>query len=396
MNVKYYRIIRFVPQYLLVFLLAINIYIFWPFSEVSFEVPKVWFVNRIIEIIGILGLFLSFTLKKTKYDKKLLYLLIVFFLAAVVSSVSGNNFQKSIIGNYYRNDGLFTLTHFYILMFVFLLYFKKSWLKNIFKVIGYTNLIFNIWVIFNYLLSFFAKPIISSWDGAIGVNFGNPNLLSGYLLVTLPFSLYLYKNKKNNVFKIAFVLQVIAIFLTQSWAGILGSVLYISYIVLTKYRNLKVGLIITMVMLIITSFFIKNYKRTYENDMLIAESRGRIITKGLLAFKKRPMLGWGWANFDYAFESVDWPIKIYNDVYVDKAHSNLLEILVATGVVGFIFYLGLLYRVGRNLYSFKSVYSKYLLTALFLYILHSQTNITSISEELIFWILAGTSLKIAT
>ncbi len=393
MNVKYYRLI---PQYLLLFLLTTNIYIFWPFSEISFEIPKVWFINRVIEIIGIISLFFSFTLKRTKYDKKLVYLSIAFLLTTIISSISGMNFHKSVIGNYYRADGLFTLTHFYILLFFLLLYFKKNWLGNIFKVIAYTNLILNIWVITNYLLSFFTKPFITSWDGAIGINFGNPNFLSGYLLVTLPFTLHLYKNKKNRLFKIAFVFQIIAIFLTQSWAGILGSILYVSYIVLNKDRNLKAWLIATFIILIATISFIKNYQQTFENDRLVAESRERIFVKGLLAFKKRPIFGWGWANFDYAFESIDWPIKIHNDAYVDKAHSNILEMLVTTGLVGFIFYLGLLYKVGRNLYFFKSVYSKYLLATFFLYILHSQTNITSISEELIFWILAGISLKVTT
>jgi len=380
---------RRAPKYLLLFLLSTNIFVFWPLSKISYEIPKVWFVNRIIEVIGVASLIFIFSLKKAIYDKRLIFLSLAFLLVVIISSITGADFNKSLFGNLYRGDGILTLLHFYILMFFLLLYFEKSWLASIFKTIGYTNFFLDIWIIFNFCISLYANPIFANWGGAMGVNFGNPNFLSGYLLVTLPFAHHLYEKGKSNILKTAFVLQIIAIFLTQAWSGILGSILYTLFIILNKHKNYKVGLITILIFLTTAGLYVSSYKGLYDNGKLVAESRGRIIAKGLLAFKQKPILGWGWANFDYAFESIDWPIKLNNDVYVDKAHSTLLEILVATGVVGFVIYLALLYKVGANLYSVKSKYSSYLFAVFILYVLHSQTNITSISEELIFWTLAG-------
>ena len=96
------------------------------------------------------------------------------------------------------------------------------------------------------------------------------------------------------------------------------------------------------------------------------------------------MFGWGWSNFAAAFAAVDWPVPVQNDVYVDKAHSSLLEVLVSTGIVGFSFYLLILGLMTKRLSG------EYLLMFI-LWLVHSQTNIISISEELVFWILVGVS-----
>jgi len=124
------------------------------------------------------------------------------------------------------------------------------------------------------------------------------------------------------------------------------------------------------------------WDKTYKDFSLQAESRERIVVKGLLAFSKKPLLGWGWANFDHAFESVDWPMKLDSDVYVDKAHSNLLEILVTAGILGFIIYLLIIFRTLILLFDKKVFFLTFLL-----FLFHSQTNVISINEEMMFWLI---------
>jgi O-antigen ligase len=103
-------------------------------------------------------------------------------------------------------------------------------------------------------------------------------------------------------------------------------------------------------------------------------------------------LGLGWENFDYSFDSVVWPVRLDQDVYVDKAHSHFLEYLVTTGFVGFAIYTAILDRSLRNLFKTENLRVSFTF-ALVLFIVYSQTNIVSISEEVIFWVTMKISCK---
>jgi len=71
----------------------------------------------------------------------------------------------------------------------------------------------------------------------------------------------------------------------------------------------------------------------------------------------------------------------------------LLEILVTTGFFGLVSYLFILSRGFANLFKRRGDFSKILLLSLVLFVFHSQTNVISIAEELIFWFILGSSIK---
>lgn len=127
------------------------------------------------------------------------------------------------------------------------------------------------------------------------------------------------------------------------------------------------------------------------------QDRERIYRKVFIGALKRPVFGWGWANVDYAFESNDWPIKVYHDVYVDKAHSEILEVLVTTGIPGLLIYLSLLIIFVKELIvkykkSRDKLWNFTLISGVVLYLFHSQTNVISIMEEIVFWLILGIAL----
>src|SRR3989344_4240965 len=370
---------------------------YWPFASVPFEVPKVWLVNRWIELLGFLGIIIypSIT-KKEKVDLGLIILIILFMVNTLISSYLGADLYKSFWGNYYRQDGLFSLAHLILFFFVVVLFFRKKWMKYLNIAIGIGVFLLSLWTLYDgFLFYILDKQYIPSWEGAIGGPFGNPNFLAGYLIITLPIVFALYRKSKMKIKLIwitTLVTSVSTIFLTHSRAAIIGLFIICFYWML-KYKKVSLKhfslLIITFLLTIIALI---NFFNIINKDKFIAESRTRIFTKGYLAFLKKPISGWGWANFDYAFESVDWPIKIEHDVYVDKAHSTFLEILVTTGSIGFIIYVLLILNIARVLYTNKLLREPYFLVFI-LYIVHSQTNLISIPEELVFWLLAGLSLN---
>jgi O-antigen ligase len=373
--------------------------VFWPWAEIAYEIPKVLFVYRWVEILGFIGVFASLTiLKKEKLDSVLVYLIMLFCFFVLLSSLLGVDFNKSLVGNYYRKDGIFTLSHLIIIFFFLVLFFEKEWLRPLFVSISAGSAMVSIITIIDAYRAFVLGDLgVNVWDNALGSTFGNPNFLAGYLVVTLPSIIFLLNNKngfkEKFVLLSAFFMQVIAILLTRSWSGVLGILIFFLIFFLTRKRKNVAFIFLGIVgMLVFWLAFGLNYKSMQKAGIVIAEGRERIFVKGILAFLRRPVFGWGWANFDYAFESVDWPIEFNDDIYVDKAHSNFLEILVTTGAAGFLIYLFIILRAIVNLLGSGSIRNP-ILWMLVLYIIHSQTNVISISEELLFWIILGIGAK---
>lgn len=402
----------------LVFLLGLFLlpFIFWPWAEIYYEVPRVWFFIRWVETLGVLGV-LGTLGRLGKLGKEgnrsLIYGVLFFWALAVLSSVLGVNFEKSLIGNYFRFDGLFTLFHLVGLFFFLNLFWEKSWEKPTFKTLAAGSILISFWTVFLGVLGTLGISAwlgdLSKWGGsvfgnAIGGTFGNPNFLAGYLVVTLPFT-YHFLKEKGKIGLIGLIGQMGAIFLTRSAGGILGIILFVFGLIflVNKKKNLIsdkktiwfLGIGVSLIFGLFVLYFGSNLFRNRASQFdFFPQSRTRIFTKGILAFTKKPLFGWGVANFDYAFESVDWPLKVENDVYVDRAHSVMLEILVTMGIAGLI---GYLLFIGIILKSFlggeASSEKRILFLALLLYFIHSQTNIISINEEMIFWLIAGITAR---
>ena len=119
-------------------------------------------------ILLYLFVILSLRLKITKAHK----LLIIFFLWAVFASISGVDYFKSIVGNYYRYDGLVTLAFFMLFSLIATSVFYKQFIRPVSIAISFGVFL----AVILYLL-------------AHGT-FGNTNFLAGYLLVSTPFIIF--------------------------------------------------------------------------------------------------------------------------------------------------------------------------------------------------------------
>lgn len=374
-------------------------FVFWPFATIPFEIPRVWFVQRWIEGLGALGLLVGiWGLIPKRTDSKLILLVIVFVFTAFISSSFGVDFGKSFWGNPYRGDGLFTLFHLAGFFFFLILFWRPSWQRPTVVAISTGSILISLLSLFLTMrLYILGDASIPNWDGAIGGTFGQPKFLAGYLLVTLPFLAYLGNRR-------VLFLQSCAIIFTFAASAALGILLFwAGWLFLGKGRIVRRVLIPVVLILAITVgiFLVWQNKPKFPLNSTSTEftvhpqSRERIIVKGINGFLQKPVLGWGFANFDYAFNSTVWPLKLGklgNDVYVDKAHSTFLEALVTTGAIGLGSYLLIIgwvfWRLVKNRNKDKKWY-KALFLVFLLYIFHAQTNVISIGEELFFWLVLG-------
>ncbi|MBI4066475.1 O-antigen ligase family protein [Candidatus Gottesmanbacteria bacterium] len=372
-------------------------FVFWLTAPVAYEVPRVWSTLLWIQILALVTvitqrahIFNSASLARIK-------LVLLFFAIAALAGLLGADPEKSFWGNYYRADGLLTLTHLILFAFVLSTTWKDSWKWWLANSIAIGSAAISIWVVvvgFNQsgleILTLIVEP------PQIAVSFGNPKLLAGYLLVTLPFLLYQIKASKMTFSKflwcIAITTQLTALWFTGSKAAYLGMLLFLfGLALLVRSVWLKrVGVIAALCTIVAAGIlFILSYQAYRKPHFITAETHERIVVKGLLAVAKRPLLGWGWANFDHAFAAADWPYRFEVDAYVDKAHGNFLEVLVTTGIIGFTIYGYLIWTVTKKLLKKTDLWHQMLLFTLLLYLFHSQTNVTSIAEELVFWMIVG-------
>lgn len=367
-------------------------FVYCPWAKIRYEIPKVEFFNRWVEVLFLVSLLPS-NLSKTKknINSAIAGLVLIFLGWVIFSSVIGVDFYKSLFGNTFRVDGLLTLIHLLVLFFIFTFYYNKEWNKHIFTSIAAGSFLVSLWTVYSSsMLLLWNGPNIFFQKDFFLAPFGNLNFLAGYLVVVLPFSAYVLRTRKKITIFIVLI-QILAILFTKSWAGILGVAIFLTgWFILIKPKYKRVSIFLITLLIFISPVVYFYWVKSQENpSFIIADSRVRILQKASMAFTQKPIVGWGWANFDYAFNSVKWPPSLNDKIYVDKAHAEVVEILVTTGVVGLSIYLLLVYKVVFELKSRTGLVNKYLLLSLFLYFVHAQTNVISISESVIFWLILG-------
>lgn len=354
-------------------------------DNITGEIAKVTIFSYILRIFGLYFIYVFLRNKKDwLLDKKILVVAAMFVTIAVISSLLGSDSIKSLIGNYYRKDGLLTL--FQLVGFSFLIsYFWKE---------KYRKLIST---------AFFGSSLLFSLLSIFGLNttFGNSIYLAGFLSVSLPFGYYLYKVTDNKLYLLGLLLIIYSIFLLGVIGGILTVFLFTILLILIENKS-KMKYFAISIPIVLGLIFFSNWVREYQllnNSSFIFEGRQRIFRNLIVAFTNKPFTGYGWSNVDYAFESVVWPAVINDDVYLDKAHSEFLEVLVTTGIIGFALYFALLIQLlGKNYRQYKKTKDAWYMTicsVLILFIFHSQTNIISITEQLILWLIVGLTLNLS-
>lgn len=320
---------------------------------------------------------LKFFSKKISFSLGLL-LLIVFLAAAL-----GVNWPQSWFGNYYRGDGLITWIHLVALSFL------SSWLlsKDAVKILLPTAAITAgvILIIRIYLPTFFNLLVIG---------FGNNNINAGFLVVITPLVMFGLRKLHWSMSWFACVVLLITAVYLQAWGAVLSLGLFLLMRWWLKDQRRRKW-VIALPAIVLFGGLLGVMSWQPANNSNYTESRSRLIHKLMLAVGKRPALGWGWANVDTAFESVDWPIAVGHEVYVDKAHSELLEMIVVSGIFGlgaYLLFLGFSYREIIISNRLKSDWGQALFLVCLLYFFHSQTNIVSVAESAVFWISLGSLL----
>lgn len=189
----------------------------------------------------------------------------------------------------------------------------------------------------------------------IGSTFGNPDMLSAYLSILLPFC---YIGHQWKIARWLIVLLTISLFfLLQARTAIMASLLVMSCYFVLKYRRIPKKYI--LIAIVIFSIGLICLACWHKASVL---GRLYIWVVSLSMFIAKP-LGWG----AYAFEkyypeyqaqfTVQHPeiVEILNYDIVHSPYNEFLNIAVTVGIMGIFFYVMFVFRVLRMTYRAKSI-----------------------------------------
>lgn len=263
----------------------------------------------------------------------------------------------------------------YVYMTVFLLFFVLvATIRTAYQLV---------FIVTCFIVSFGAFLAKSQWEyflhGAHGFEmgvyrlkglnqtYGHPNCVAGMAVISLPFWLFLWQSRREFTHSwpsswrkafgwalvLYFPLALSSIILTNSRTGIMGFVVFISFVILSGQNigRVLVSLAGVLVLLGVTWMVIPEQNRhriqtlwapTEADSSAVASAEGRKVgfNMGMEMFRRFPATGVGLANFQYYRKSL---LDGSNLV----AHNTYGAVLGETGLVGgaaFAFFIVVIFR----------------------------------------------------
>ncbi len=380
----------------------------------GFEESKVLFFILSISLIGFL--WMGKGVRWTGISKAAGLLLLILLVASLV----GIDPKSSLLGRepYFQGWVLYAyLFLFYLMVKTFQIEIKKYAL-----VICISASLVSFLAIKEWIFVFFFDQPIPTYAGRVVSTFGQPNFLAGFLLLSLPFCFFLFKNPDKKLQFLGWgsgLIAMVGILISYSRSAILLALALLLLGLINELRvKFKVGLIVGLVVLgslslalVVSSGIVGNEiskPLVTQNPDLTKESvekRVYIWPQVLKVAWQKPLTGYGLENIGqavseyfeenkyYLFEanmSISPVLISLKELNIDRSHNYPLDLLLFSGILGLLGWLGLLgmlfYRLRHNIHDRKQ---KVLLVALITYLIWVQFQNQSIVQLVYFWLLVG-------
>lgn len=352
--------------------------------------------------------------------------LMLLFIFLMVSLFFSSDFNVSWFGSYGRFEG-FTSWFFYLLWTLLAWVYLESssdqkWHNIIYflKVATISSLVVSIYAIFQILgFDFVTWSEPAHLTGRAISFFGQPNYLASWLMLVIPVNAYLiYQSSKLKLkffWSFVFILNLTALLSTGSRAIFLVFLL-ISFIWLIFFlkktnrlskKNIHLIIAATFILgvVFLVSLAFTNYSRFEELTNLKKGSvsdRFILWHSGFSAFLEKPLFGYGLDNQAQAYfpkYEVDWALYSPPNVYSDRAHNLILDILLSVGILGLGFFVYFYYWIFKNLITASkdsnNNYLPYFLSwSLQLYLAALMFNFSVTVTNIYFWFFIALSISL--
>ncbi len=407
-----------------------------------FEIPKNILFQTLTEILlfiylvkivlgGLPGR--EFLWQRIKYLIPTFIFIVILGVSTVFSQVPWFSFW----GSWERRMGYLAWLHFFVFALILILNIKGR--KQIFRLFFTVTLCSFFVVVYGMIQALGIEPFEWTFDPFLSKRIfssvGQPNFLGSWLLLVMPIIFYLFVEKRLQLSSksakrkfvfhfFLFILLVLlfwALFATKSrgaWIGLIALVGFLS-IVFIWQKNKKLMIIPIFCFIIFvglvaflnrsgfnkTSFSYNPFlSRLQTFTDLKAAGNYRLMhwRAALDLIKQRPVLGYGLGTQRFNFPRYYAPeFALYEkpNIYLDYAHNDILDVLLAAGFLGLagylfliisVFYLGLKY-IFQKIPSEFTVYSLKLmvlalLAGLFGYLVSLQFSFHIMSTLVYFWL----------
>ncbi len=338
-----------------------------PYSYFPYIIIKTIIMRTIIEVVFLSWLVLM--LYKTEYRPKLtlmFYVLSTFILVWVMSTLFSSSFTKSFWGNYERMGGLFNFLHYYLWFIVLISVLKniKHWYRLLLS-----SLIASVFICLYALGQRFGLSItFQSGLARVNGTIGNAAYLAAYTLIHSFIALYFFV-KSNELYQkilyfLSFLLLLLIMFLTSTRGAALAFfasiILFVIFSFIFKFYKEKKArpLIIFFSLIILFGLFIGIFKDSnlvtqtpFLNRFANASISDNTIQTRLIswkagaeAFRDNLILGVGPENYNIAFNQYfhpDFYLYTGDEVWFDRAHNTLVDMMAMLGIFGIIGYLSI-------------------------------------------------------
>lgn len=389
-----------------------------PIKNLGFEQAKVFFFIVCLTIAGFIWIIYSVKhqvkIKWSRIQKAAILFIVILFLTSILGIDKWNSFLGT--QPYFQGWILYAYLYLFFLLICWTKIKLESWA---YVLVGSSTLV-GILAIQEWVLLNLFHQSIPTYAGRVVSTFGQPNFYAGFLLLTLPFFNFLLKQMhKKRLLIIGFLITILAIILSESRiAFILLSFLMLMFLLWElPWRRLA---FITFGGVFLASFvfaiffgagflekeFIEVNKTNNPDPAKIGVEKRYYLWQvvGQL-INQNPVSGYGLENISSTFSNYfvsnkhalfeeNLNIKPFmfglKDLNVDRSHNYILDLLLFSGILGLLGWLGLVVMIFKKLLQLSSDRNKsVLLISLITYLIWIQFQNQSVVHLVYFWLLIG-------
>lgn len=334
----------------------------------------------------------------------------LFLLAQILAYAFSTDRAVSLAGAEMRFQGFLTQIH-YILLALNTFYFFARWPAE--KTRGIFNwILITLFIVCAFALLPYAFPMTfpfyiftpAFFADRVYSTFGNPNYLAAFLIMALPFLIF-HKRMKRIIFWPFLGLVLMTLFFTGSrsaWVASLAGFLFLGFFEFIKHKRVKIlGITFLVIAALSVTATLKNYiapalrapqfeRLSLDTSRSISIStRLNLWRAGIQMSLQKPFTGFGQDAIKGAIEPfIPEHLKANEVFFIDRTHSELIDILLTTGIFGLIGYLGFF---GLIFWKVLKNFSKEApsITALLTLFLFHAVNFSTISSNVFLYFLAG-------
>lgn len=397
-------------KYLLIILflgtaLAVNPF----FNTDVFEFPKLAVLLCVVGILTVVNLSDLERWKKLKDAPKEFLFLGGFLIANVISFILSEDKAASLIGRDMRFQGFLTQVHYVLLalnVFLFFTKYPRGQTKSLFRWLMVGLLIACLLAVSPYFFEVYLfHPLL--FYGRVFGPLGNPNYLAAFIIAILPFYILAFRPKvkwKLMLFVTGLILILATLFLTgtrSAWMSAIAGFLLIGILRVIKFKQWKTLMITCSIILVMvggavfqTKFADKDgplQRFSIETENLTSlKTRIHLWQAGLKLSLERPLFGFGQDSIQ---ENIDPYLPKYlkgNDVFfVDRTHSELIDIAVMLGLFGVIMYVGFFLMIFiKSVRHYGDAHFEAALAAFFSLQLFHGVNFSIVTTSVLIYFLA--------